>query len=137
MKKIVLLLLAIPILFSCSVKYPYKEYYSFFDYSEHIKKGFFITESNSVNFDYTPIGTVSFIMRSGYEEIEKRDSSIYGEYKDIDVEKAITSIVNIAKMKNANGIINLKVEFVPAVFEKRKNVILGNGVIISGMAIKR
>jgi len=146
MKKSIILILSIFALSSCVTKYPYTVRYSYFDYSEYNKKGFFITESNSVIFEYTPVGSISISIRSGYECEEKlginsttKDSLIYmscGKYKEYNTQKAISALVNLANSNDANGIINLKVEFIPAVYEKG-NIILGEGVIVSGMAIKK
>lgn len=48
-------------------KWPYVQESSIIDYSQYAKKGFFITQANSVNFDYTPIGSISAKVEGGYE----------------------------------------------------------------------
>lgn len=59
MKKLVTLLSIACILFGLSScvtsKLQYTELVSTLDYTEYTKSGFFITESNSVSFDYAPL----------------------------------------------------------------------------------
>ena len=40
------------------------------DYSKYNNKGFFITESNSVNFEYKAIGSISAKVESGYGTVD-------------------------------------------------------------------
>lgn len=38
------------------------------DYSQYAKNGFFITEANSVSFEYEPVGIVQVLLLPGEEE---------------------------------------------------------------------
>ena len=144
MKRILLFLLLLVILSSCTVV-KYAEYADILDYSKYSNDNFFITESNSVSFEYKPIGSVSIEVISGFEKNkEKRPPRIihgdiynpeWGNYKDSNYKKAncshaLSRIVDESKKQGANGIINLK-------FTYRRNE---NGsitsVYASGMAIK-
>ncbi len=52
-------------------KWAYTSYSASFDFTEFTNGGFFITESNSVSFDYDPIGSISGVGTSGYEVLRK------------------------------------------------------------------
>jgi hypothetical protein len=62
----------------------------------------FITESNSVNFDYRPVGIVTAVVVDGYDGLEYIEGS---------VEDAIRVLHDAAKKSRADGVINLKIEF--------------------------
>lgn len=154
MKKLLLFLLIVFSLNSCiTVKSPYKADVSMISYGDYIKKGFFITESNSVNFDYTPIGSVHVDVTSGYVQSEKdiekaqRKSDFTDEYfagddKDpyynhgsLYVESTYKDVLNLMYEKiikeGGNGILNLKYRY-------SYDSVFGVGTIhLSGMAIKK
>jgi hypothetical protein len=113
------------------------------DYVSYSEKGFFFTESNSVNFDYKPMGSIYVKMSSGYskEKIQRIDSTFnfaIGDYEYsnrtefvVDYERAVIGDAirvlydNAVKM-GANGIINLEFGVLPQ-YE----------IYAKGMAIKR
>ena len=81
--------------------------------------GFFITEANSVNRDYDPIGLVNVYLESGRDvSVTKKDGGdpIYGQDIVIkkgkvivaSLEEALEIMYNEARSKGANAIINLK-----------------------------
>lgn len=70
------------------------------DYSSLTDKGIFVTEANSVNFDYTPIGSVVSTTLSGI------DAS--GRYL-LNMDKAFDNIAEELLKKEANGLINLNI----------------------------
>lgn len=123
-----LLLLTATILMSCSVKHIYTATSQVLDYEKYSKQGFFITESNSVSSDYTPIGSIVVRVFSGYvyegTEYEKKFKSdgTYteiptiraGEWKDCDLNDAFAQLHKEALSRGANGVINLKYEFMPS-----------------------
>jgi hypothetical protein len=63
MKKLLVLFVACSTLISCST--PHQVITRTFDYTEYTGKGFFLTESGSVGFDYTPIAGVSVTLIDG------------------------------------------------------------------------
>ncbi|WP_448635178.1 hypothetical protein [Pedobacter panaciterrae] len=148
MKKLFALLLITSIFaFSCSPIYkkPSNFRSGITDYSRFNEKGFFITESNSVSFDYQAIGSVYVQQEEGYEIISNDPISI--KYKDdvtgyesvkqtsnlktgnkyigLDVNKGLDELHRITTSNKGNGIINLKITF------------WSGGYNITGMAIKK
>ena len=63
MKRMLFSLLVVMLLNSCGMV-KYAEYSSILKYNEY--EDFFITESNSVNFPYEPVGGVNSLIKSGY-----------------------------------------------------------------------
>lgn len=121
-----------------------KVYYT--DYSNLSKQGFFVTESNSVSFDYEPIGSMVLQQESGQTKVkvekEKKKvtgyDDIYGEerpqkqpktksnYKWATAQGAMADFAAEAKQRGANGVIGLKITYGPEY-----------SVIVSGMIIKK
>lgn len=107
------------------------------DLTKYTKVGFFITEANSVNRDYEPIGLVSVYLESGKEvSVTKKDGGdpVYGQdivikkgkFIDASLEEALEMMYSEACSKGANAIINLKYSY---------NATLGSWDV-TGMAIK-
>lgn len=129
---------------SCNVYDPYIISNHTIDFSSYSKEGFFITESNSVSFEYEPIGSIITEVYSGYnaEEIKiKEENEIYGEitktikkgvYVKASPDDAIYFLIEQAKELGANGIINLKIQPVSS-----KNEYKIIGYYVTGMAIKK
>lgn len=118
----------------------------YLDYSIYSNEGFFITESNSVIFDYDPLGSISVYQREGSilvnEKEIKQNSEIYGststykkiwEFKKIDLSEMLEIAVEDSKKLGADALINLKIEPSPELINKTYY----SGYILSGMAIKR
>jgi hypothetical protein len=117
----------------------------FLDYSKYSSEGFFITESNTVPFNYVPIGSLSVSEHSGtvYEtlkvrtkdgtklyEVDEENPSIKRRVtkpyrKEISIESALEAFVNKARTVGANGVINLRFHYGD------------DQIIISGMIINR
>ncbi len=131
---------------SCTPKFSSKVYYT--DYQRYSDAGFFITESNTVSFDYVPVGSVVVRQTAGVmsdTEIisqnvpEKRGyDELYGELEKKRYSNswilpsdytALDAVYKVAKEQNADGIINLKITM----------PVVNNADIIelSGMLIKR
>ena len=121
MKKVILFLLATIMLSGCSL-FKYAEYSHIVYYDEY--PDFFISEANSVSFEYEPIGSVSAYIVSGY---------VRGKYREATPETAIYLLYQKAKEENANGIINLKVEKIYTY--NNKGYATGSYIRASGMAI--
>lgn len=93
------------------------------DLSKYNSQGLFITESNSVMFDYDPVGLVGTF--GGGKEFVKG-----GTTKLLTLEDVFSKFVEDCKSKGANAVINIKIE-------QKYDQSNGNTFYISGMAIKR
>ena len=152
MRKVFFLITLSAVLSACSAV-KYKEAYrvreSIVDYSRYAEDGFFITESNSVSFEYTPIGSVSVSISPGYDVIGKeidqyeRLVNKYGEeLKTANIYDAIDQLKLRCEEMGANGVINLTIKYdeVPYMEEVGygyKREFKSNRITICGMAIKR
>ncbi|MBB2149187.1 hypothetical protein [Pedobacter gandavensis] len=148
MKKLHVLIAAAALLMSsCSpiIRTPEEFSSGITDYSTFAKKGFFITESNSVNFDYQPIGSVYVKQQAGYEVLSNTtkqkvysDDVIGGKSTEdfntlkigskfipLDINRGLKEIHFQSEKSGANGIINLKITH------------WNGGYSITGMAIKK
>jgi hypothetical protein len=149
MKKLVFLILVVGLFTACvtpKMPEPYG-FSSFLDYSPLTDKGIFVTESNSVSFDYKTLGSVSATEVAGWVKKGKepktirnldknREDDMYigtdknqytgrNVYVAANVDMAMERIISTLQEIGANGIINLKVQ--------------GDShqITISGMAIKK
>ena len=133
---------------SCSVKIPYRYSMDYIDYNTVSQKhGIFITEANSVGFEYEPVGSINLMERSGYEVkyIENNYSDgIYGAVKNKKkygdwINASVDELLKLACQKalecGGNGIINLKFEYLPSVVVDKE--VYPEGYRITGMIIKR
>ena len=131
---------------SCTPKFSSKVYYT--DYQRYSDAGFFITESNTVSFDYVPVGSVvvrqtagvmsdteiisqNIPEKRGYDELygeleKKRHSNSWKLPSDY---TALDAVYKVAKEQNADGIINLKITM--------PEVNNADIIELSGMLIKR
>lgn len=131
---------------SCAKSY-YGIYTGFVDYTPYSDKGFFLTESNSVSFEYTPIGSVVVNVCSGYANVEvvqpdaqhsvKKDRTqikVEEKWKKADMSDVVGYAVQIAKEKGGNGIINIKSEPEFVVISGKRYI---SGYVLRGMIIRR
>ncbi len=146
--KRILFFTAVVMLASCST---YTPMVNFIDYSGYTDQGMFLTESNSVSFDYQPVGSINVLLYSGFAKTNQQPAStetkkekvlsdgVYysgnsaqskGNYQTATIQEALRIAVQEAKSKGANGIINLSFEYVP--YTKGSP----SGWYVSGMAIK-
>lgn len=143
-----LLLLSAITLTSCSVKYPVVLRTASIDYLVHMNNNFFLTESNSVSFDYTPVGSMQVSLQDGWEVKKgKKDSGYYdmddlrrvkyGDYAPATYEDALQHLVDLAKDSGADGIIGLKFHYQDAPRNQFGTKVGWGKVTVSGMAIKR
>lgn len=144
MKKLLCILSCFFIMSSCTT-IKYFEYATNIDYSKYYNTDFFITESNSVSFDYIPISSVSVEIVSGDIVAGERPPMIIKEnvynpewgkykqgiYKEADYSDVLSKIVDECKKYKANGVINLK--FITKRGEYGKVL----SIYASGMAINR
>jgi hypothetical protein len=150
MKKLLSLCL-VALITSCSTyKVIYNASSGCIDYSTYTEKGFFITESNSVSFDYKTMGSLYVEISYGYEKLSEK-SKTYVDVNGIKKTKtyiktgnwinatskiALDSMYNKSLSLNANGIINLQTKYFPATFNNNNIMVTGDKIIITGMAIK-
>lgn len=140
MKRLFYLLVVLLSLVSCRTTFelsPPRYYSSHIDYSYLTDRGIFITESNSVSFEYKTLGSLFIECTGGWVKNDKKNKvdmeDIYmrTEGKYIYVKPSLEDAFNLAveeldKMKG-NGIVNF-------------NISTGgnsNTIIITGMVIKR
>ena len=105
-------------LFSCST--PQYTITAAIDYSEFTKKGIFVTESNSVNFEYQPVGSVLSLSVGEVRNLLPYKVNINQTFQEMADE--------LIKM-NANGLINLRITSIPS------NDLIAR-VSVTGMAIR-
>ena len=142
MKKL-FLALSVALLSSCVT---YSPLVNFIDYSAYNDQGMFLTESNSVDFDYTPVGSINVLLYSGYVKQtpeylveDKAVDAVYysssstgrSKYQDATIQEALRIVVDQAKHKGADAVINLHYEYISA-FKNQPA-----GWYVSGMAVKR
>ncbi|MDR1716907.1 MAG: hypothetical protein LBS20_13805 [Prevotella sp.] len=165
MRKVLCVLLVSVFFVSCDVynlKIVPLNYVNVWDYSLLTDQGIFVTESNSVGFDYKTIGSIYIELREG-ERKEANDNVNYtvrdkrnmtksekkeAQYIRYSPNYVVAKIGEELKKINANGIVNLKIVYDKNYIDtsnsqlntdqKKKGLILhGPGYIITGMAIKR
>lgn len=151
MKKVLLLASIVVLMSSCvtiNLPKPYTKV-KLVDYSWLTNQGIFVTESNSVSFEYEAVGSVSIEISSGFEPkvkgkhvttIEKGDD-IYTTYQvnglskskwvavPATMENAFSELAYTLKENGADGIVNLKIRY--------DHIAMRDLIYISGMAIKR
>lgn len=127
MKKLLSLLLFAIILSSCGTLPKPQSNVGTIDYTPLIKEGIYITESNSVNFDYTAVGSVIATEKGGWvNETVKRPY----------VEDAFKNIIKELKRIGANGIINLSITSSVELSEDILSKAYVSVITVKGMAIK-
>lgn len=135
MKKILALYAAAALMMcSCVTPTKFQQNAGFIDYS--MFPGMFLTESNSVSFDYQPVGSLFTEEISGeYQVVKKKvgNNDIYGDeyavvdgkYRHANPQSALAFAADKAKEMGGNGIINLHIEKIDG------------GYCVTGMVIKR
>lgn len=155
MKNLFLLILIVVVLSSCATLPSPQSYVGMIDYTELTQRGLFVTESNSVSFDYEPIGSIYAEETDGWikksqvkEESKSKKKDIYSddyysssrlefgkkEFMPADVNRVLQSVADQLKRVGANGIINMKIDYIKIPLSKELSL---NRIIVSGMAIKR
>lgn len=145
MKRVLYILLLASCLTSCSVKIPYLRSVEFVDYASLSQEyGLFLSESNSVSFDYETIGSVSVTEKSGHKMgtySKKYNDDIYdtsgnkkikmGDYIPATSGSALRLACEQAVLRGGNGIVNIKIVYIPATKTSMP------GYHVSGMIIKK
>jgi len=119
---------------SCATS-KYQVITSVLDYSTVSEnKDFFITESNSVSFNYKAIGSITVECISGNHGTTIIDNSYEtSNYKFASVEDAYKELVKTFISKGANGVINLQSRYISAY--STKYTFYDSRWIVSGMMI--
>jgi hypothetical protein len=128
MKKLLSAIFCIAFLSGCMTMHIHRTFSV--DYTTYAKRGFFLTEANSVSFEYTPVAHVEVILANGYFNGKNLpDLGIDdGRYVRYDLNSGIDALYNLATELGANGIIGLNFE--SKALEKR------SVIVAAGMAIK-
>lgn len=129
MKQLFILIFTLVILnlnlVSCVTLPPPPASYAFagiFDYSPLTSKGVFVTESNSVSFDYETIGSLYAISDGGW---------INKTYVEPSLDALYNEVLKQLAAYNANGIVNLKINVSGRIADRTKRYSL------EGMAIRK
>ena len=129
MKQLFILIFTLVILnlnlVSCVTLPPPPAPYAFagiFDYSPLTSKGVFVTESNSVSFDYETIGSLYAISDGGW---------INKTYVEPSLDALYNEVLKQLAAYNANGIVNLKINVSGRIADRTKRYSL------EGMAIRK
>lgn len=127
MKQLVYGLLLIIIFSSCGSLPVPESRVRVIDYTPLIKAGIYVTESNSVNFDYTAIGSIVATEKGGW---------VNGKAKRPTTEDALNNIMKELERMGANGIINLNI--IPSVemSDDLMSKVFVSVITVKGMAIK-
>lgn len=142
------MLLGASLLTSCAPKILYTESVGFVDYSSYLKDGIFLTESNSVSFDYDAMGSVTVVVYSGDVSVKDGDKitkadDIYGTDKYVkskmvwraaSPEGALDAAVAKAVEKGGDGLINIKISPTTEIGNYKAP---RSGFLVTGMAIRR
>lgn len=106
--KIIFFALCSVLVSSCeTINIPQRTVTVFRDYTPLTEKGIFVTESNSIDCDYVPLGSIVSVTNGAYDN---SDVSLFISYKSVDLNKAFNDISNKLVDMGANGLINLKIE---------------------------
>lgn len=148
MKKLLFLIVSVFMFSSCGVYKPApKSFIGVMDYSTLTQQGIFVTESNSVSFDYEPIGSIVAEETGGW--VYKNDTPMNQDPKDDyyigshnkkiyqapNVQVAFANLASRLKDINANGIVNLKVVSTLELDQTSKLSV--QKITITGMAIRK
>nr|DAY43987.1 MAG TPA: Selenium binding protein [Caudoviricetes sp.] len=148
MKKIFLLIISLFVFTSCAVYMPTpKSFVEIVDYSTLTKQGIFVTESNSVNFSYEPIGSIVAEETGGWSRKddrsnirESKDDYYVGSmskkvYRAPDVQMAFANLASRLHEIDANGVINLKIASTMEFDQASKLSV--QKITVTGMAIRK
>jgi uncharacterized protein YbjQ (UPF0145 family) len=127
MNKTICGLLLILVLGSCGSLPQPESRIGVIDYTPLIKACIFVTESNSVNFDYTAVGSIIATEKGGW---------VNGRPKRPTTEDALKNIIKELERMGANGIINLNI--IPSVemSDDLMSKVFVSVITVKGMAIK-
>ncbi len=114
MKKVILFVLSLYFV-SCAVIPKYQVKHNFIDYGKYLDNNFYITESNSINSNYYPVGNFTVIVKSG--DVANgiiNENPNYGDtltYKFADINDAMQEVYSKGIQLKADGALNFKIEY--------------------------
>lgn len=128
MKKILLALLVATLFVGC--KTPYMSSTSSVDFARYADDGFFITVSETVPFDYKPVGLITVEMKAGNETlgITAQGYTKLGKFIDVTVYDALDKVQSECESLGADGIMGVEILY---------NLQNSKHITVKGMAIKR
>lgn len=140
MKKLFLFFVASFLFASCATINPVILESNHIDYSKY---GIFVSEANSVSFEYKPIGLVESLFMSGwakanskvYDDVYSKEVGVKSKNVKATREGALNKLVEEAQSIGANGIINLKFNTL-SYYDKNVGYVI-TGYEATGMAIRR
>ncbi len=150
MKKLIFTVLAGLALASCGSLPPPADKFYYTSYQPLTAEGIYATSSPSVPFEYESLGVFMLVSESGFVSIDTDDShedkrriieDMYvtprdrdkdAEYKPTDNEHALKAVSDYLHLIEANGIINLRVQFI-----RLLNTDAVDKIIVTGEAIKK
>ena len=146
MKKLLLMAVMAVRFMGCSIIPRYQLNSYTVDYSKYNKYNFFITESNSVNFEYTSIGSI--VTESVTGKMYKDGSDIPNQVEDYgfdaftalkyaSIDDAFQKLYEESVKKGANGVINVKMEFHNSYQDPISKTVYMSRWIVTGMMIKK
>ena len=151
MKNLTFILLALLLSLPVVARKPYILESHIIDYRDYTSRGFFITETNSVSFDYDAIGSIIVTVEEGYHitEAKKEKPRIkerlhgvrkgdiepkYGEFIKANIYDALDELYSEAIAAGANGVISLRIE---TIYTHKDGVPVVTGYVVRGMAINK
>lgn len=146
MKFKLLMIVPIFVLVSCAtVNVPApKQYAATIDYAYLSQKGIFVSESNSVSFDYEPLGSIYVECTGGWVKKKHKEGDVMEDiymttlgsvkYLPPTIDDAYQLILSEVKKLRANGVINLKIRTVSE-YQSTYEVYVDK-IIITGMCIR-
>lgn len=149
MKNTFLVIASTLLLASCATLYRApRSYIGIIDYSPLTEQGIYVTESNSVSFDYKAIGSVyaeevgGWVRKDGKPESNDPKEPYYlfssGKKKIYvlpDINSIFKKLVDQLKQSGADGIVNLKIE--STIEQDLATKLPYDKIIVTGMAIKK
>lgn len=123
---------------------------TYLDFTPYSEQGFFLTELESVPFDYVPVGTISVTEYSGQDAVyynqthpkskvydddlyyKAEKSKVSKDWRFASAESAIKELVEKSKRAGGNGLVALKTV---TTVDTKSNLVVS--VTVSGMIINR
>lgn len=134
------------ILTGCSSSIRYSESVDYVDYNEYLNEGIFITESNSVNFAHTPLGSISVEIIDGFKKGVRNSKFKYADmngqqhnteefeyWSTGSYSHALRLAIEEVKKKGGNGLINLNISVSTQLIDKEYRTVYS----LTGMAINK
>lgn len=150
MKTTIALILSALLLLSSCASYPkYETFDSYIDFEKYSQSGFFLSIDN-YNKSYMPKGLLSVSCYSGIQKTEvskpkdmfnddvyySSSSKFKKEFRSCRVEELLDEIVDEARSKGADGLINVKIVNTSRMVKEGNKKMKQPGLLITGFAIK-